>query len=185
MPTDRRASIWLQLLAAVNFPGADYKVYLEINSKLEARLLYCGEMNVPIRISQGLVKGRQALVTGRQAPKSHLLLFEATALLFGEQENVGVDGSHLFSQNPAAQSQKSWRRISPQRLSMVRGFQGSDSVERATAESRGPPLPSHGCKPHILLGLHLQSRTVSAPSKGRVLEMTVPVFTQHSTLDPC
>lgn len=123
VPTDRRASIWLQLLAAVNLPGADYKVYLEINSKLEVRLLYCGEMNVPMRISQGLVKGRQApvkgrraLVTGRQAPKSHLLLVEATVLLLDEQENVRVDGSHLFFQNPAAQSQKSWSRISPRRL---------------------------------------------------------------------
>lgn len=116
VPTDRRASIWLQLLAAVNLPGADYKVYLEINSKLEVRLLYCGEMNVPMRISQGLVKGRQAPVTDRQAPKSHLLLVEATVLLLDEQENVGVDGSHLFSQNPAAQSQKSWSRISPRRL---------------------------------------------------------------------
>lgn len=103
VPTDRRASIWLQLLAAVNFPGADYKVYLEINSKLEARLLYCGEMNVPMRISQGLVKGRQAPVKGRQAPKSHLLLVEATVLLLSEQENMGVDGSQLFPQNPAAQ----------------------------------------------------------------------------------
>lgn len=70
-------------------------------------------------------------------------------------------------------------------VSMVRAFQGSDSIESATEESRDSPVLSHGCKPHTLLGLRLQSRTISAPSKGRVLEMTAPVFTQHSNLDPC
>lgn len=97
---DRQASILLQLLATVNFLGVDYKVYLQINRKLEARLFYCGKINVPVKIR------KSALWSGQSLRRAPLLLVKATVFLLGEQGNMGIDGSHIFSQNLAAQSQK-------------------------------------------------------------------------------
>lgn len=134
--TDRWTSIWLHLLAAVKLLGAECKARLQINSRSEARLLHCGEINTH-------VKNQWRFNQGETGPQKKPLSFSRDHCLPPEwaREHGDVWSLLVLSQNPAAIDLRNHGVGSLHRLMLWPQWEPSKAVTvwRVTAGSHGPP----------------------------------------------